>query len=113
MERNDHSTEHNSSPMYLHGPLRSLFLSSSFQNQAGPLRTSGIPRITLLGQLQQSTNTTIEVKVGVAVDINKTWDGKMGLTCISTALSDFYSSHPHSKPGWTSISGIPWILLLV
>ncbi|CAL5358771.1 unnamed protein product [Camellia sinensis] len=55
-------------------------------------------RIFLRGMaMAQSTNTTIEVKVRVAVDINKTWDGKMGLTCISTALSDFYSSHPHFK----------------
>ncbi|KAL7165872.1 hypothetical protein ACSBR2_036692 [Camellia fascicularis] len=40
--------------------------------------------------------TTVQVKVGVVLDMN-TWVGKMGLKCISMALSDLYSSHPHFK----------------
>ncbi|KAL6345586.1 hypothetical protein AAG906_017316 [Vitis piasezkii] len=41
-------------------------------------------------------NTTIPVKVGVVLDLD-TWVGKMGLSCISMALSDFYASHGHYK----------------
>ncbi|RVW26897.1 Glutamate receptor 2.8 [Vitis vinifera] len=37
-------------------------------------------------------NTTIPVKVGVVLDLD-TWVGKMGLSCISMALSDLYASH--------------------
>ncbi|GMQ02695.1 hypothetical protein CsSME_00048805 [Camellia sinensis var. sinensis] len=40
--------------------------------------------------------TTVQVKVGVVLDMN-TWVGKMGLKCISMALSYIYSSHPHFK----------------
>ena len=43
-----------------------------------------------------SQNTTIPVKVGVVLDMD-TWLGKMGLSCISMALSDFYASHGHYK----------------
>ncbi|KAI7989267.1 Glutamate receptor 2.1 [Camellia lanceoleosa] len=39
---------------------------------------------------------TVQVKVGVVLDMN-TWVGKMGLKCISMALSDLYSSHPYFK----------------
>lgn len=38
--------------------------------------------------------TIIPVKVGVVLDM-ETWFGKMGLSSIFMALSDFYSSHPH------------------
>uniref|UniRef100_F6H9E7 Uncharacterized protein n=1 Tax=Vitis vinifera TaxID=29760 RepID=F6H9E7_VITVI len=41
-------------------------------------------------------NTTIPVKVGVVLDLD-TWVGKMGLSCISMALSDLYASHGHYK----------------
>ncbi|XP_027182307.1 glutamate receptor 2.3-like [Coffea eugenioides] len=41
-------------------------------------------------------NTTIPVNVGVVLDMD-TWIGKMGLSCISMALSDFYSSHSDYK----------------
>ena len=41
-------------------------------------------------------NTTIPVKVGVVLDLD-TWIGKMWLSCISMALSDFYASHGHYK----------------
>lgn len=33
-----------------------------------------------------------EVKVGVVLDM-ESWAGKMGLSCISMALEDFYASH--------------------
>ncbi|XP_021805269.1 glutamate receptor 2.7-like [Prunus avium] len=41
-------------------------------------------------------NTTIPVNVGVVID-SDTWYGKMGLSCISMALSDFYASHSNYK----------------
>ncbi|KAA8525700.1 hypothetical protein F0562_007555 [Nyssa sinensis] len=41
-------------------------------------------------------NTTIPVNVGVVLDIDK-WVGKMGLSCISMALQDFYASHGYYK----------------
>ncbi|KAL7187168.1 hypothetical protein ACSBR1_037272 [Camellia fascicularis] len=40
--------------------------------------------------------TTVQVKVGVVLGMN-TWVVKMGLKCISVALSDLYSSHPYFK----------------
>uniref|UniRef100_F6H9F0 Ionotropic glutamate receptor C-terminal domain-containing protein n=1 Tax=Vitis vinifera TaxID=29760 RepID=F6H9F0_VITVI len=43
-----------------------------------------------------SRNTTIPVKVGVVLDMD-TWLAKMGLRCISMALSEFYASHGHYK----------------
>ncbi|KAJ9702840.1 hypothetical protein PVL29_004539 [Vitis rotundifolia] len=46
--------------------------------------------------MAMSQNITIPVKVGVVLDMD-TWLGKMGLSCISMALSDFYASHGHSK----------------
>ncbi|WJZ85467.1 hypothetical protein VitviT2T_005002 [Vitis vinifera] len=46
--------------------------------------------------MAMSRNTTIPVKVGVVLDMD-TWLGKMGLSCISMALSDFYASHGHYK----------------
>ena len=44
----------------------------------------------------RAQNTTIPVKVEVVRDLD-TWIGKMGLSCISMALSDFYASHGHYK----------------
>ncbi|KAH0990287.1 hypothetical protein GBA52_001770 [Prunus armeniaca] len=41
-------------------------------------------------------NTTIPVNVGVVID-SDTWYGKMRLSCISMALSDFYASHSSYK----------------
>ncbi|XP_034684068.1 glutamate receptor 2.7-like [Vitis riparia] len=46
--------------------------------------------------MAMSQNTTIPVKVGVVLDMD-TWLGKMGLSCITVALSDFYASHGHYK----------------
>ena len=45
-------------------------------------------------EMAMAENTKIPVKVGVVLDLD-TWDGKMGLNCISMALSDFYASHRH------------------
>ena len=47
-------------------------------------------------EMGMAQNTTIPVKVGVVLDLD-TWVGKMGLSCISMALSDFYASHGHYK----------------
>ncbi|RVW72750.1 Glutamate receptor 2.7 [Vitis vinifera] len=47
-------------------------------------------------EMSMAQNTTIPVKVGVVLDMD-TWLGKMGLSCISMALSDFYASHGHYK----------------
>ncbi|KAL6295914.1 hypothetical protein ACE6H2_004056 [Prunus campanulata] len=41
-------------------------------------------------------NTTIPVNVGVVID-SDTWYGKMGLSCINMALSDFYASNSNYK----------------
>ena len=40
--------------------------------------------------------TLIPVNVGVVLDMEK-WIGKMGLSCISMALSDFYASHGYYR----------------
>ena len=42
------------------------------------------------------TNMTIPVNVGVILDFD-TCTGKMGLSCINMALSDFYASNSHYK----------------
>ncbi|GFS44655.1 glutamate receptor 2.8 [Actinidia rufa] len=44
----------------------------------------------------QNTTTTIPVNVGVVLDMDE-WMGKMGLSCITMALSDFYASHDYYK----------------
>lgn len=41
-------------------------------------------------------DTTIPVNVGVVLDFNTSL-GKMGLSCISMALSEFYASHGEYK----------------
>ncbi|KAF7830389.1 glutamate receptor 2.8-like [Senna tora] len=41
-------------------------------------------------------NITVPLNVGVLVDAD-TWIGKLGLSCINMALSDFYNSHTHYK----------------
>ena len=41
-------------------------------------------------------NATIPVNIGVVLDAN-TWIGKLGLSCIRMALSDFYASHGYYK----------------
>lgn len=45
--------------------------------------------------LQSAAAETAAVKVGVVLDSNAF--GKMGLSCISMALSDFYDSRSHYK----------------
>lgn len=42
--------------------------------------------------LAAAENTTIPINVGVVLDL-ETRLGKMGMSCIDMALSDFYSSH--------------------
>ncbi|RVW71728.1 hypothetical protein CK203_057098 [Vitis vinifera] len=43
-------------------------------------------------EMGMAQNTTIPVKVGVVLDLD-TWVGKMGLSCISMALSDCCSRY--------------------
>ncbi|PRQ24185.1 putative periplasmic binding protein-like I [Rosa chinensis] len=49
-----------------------------------------------LAMAQNKTTTTIPVNVGVVLDINQDY-GKIWLSCIKLALSDFYGSHAHYK----------------
>ena len=45
--------------------------------------------------LAMAQNTTIfPINVGVVLDLDAPF-GKMGLTCINMAISDFYASHAH------------------
>ncbi|KAL7166120.1 hypothetical protein ACSBR2_036907 [Camellia fascicularis] len=46
--------------------------------------------------MAMAQHNTIPVNVGVVLDMNK-WVGKMGLSCITMALSDFYASHGHYR----------------
>ncbi|GMY29118.1 glutamate receptor 2.1-like [Fagus crenata] len=46
--------------------------------------------------LAKAQNTTIPVNVGVILNFD-TWNGKMGLSCINMALSDFYASNSNYK----------------
>ncbi|KAL7187160.1 hypothetical protein ACSBR1_037264 [Camellia fascicularis] len=50
----------------------------------------------LFTKMAMAQNNTIPVNVGVVLDMNK-WVGKMGLSCITMALSDFYASHGHYR----------------
>ncbi|GAB2276268.1 hypothetical protein Dimus_010999 [Dionaea muscipula] len=64
--------------------------------------------VVIMGGLEtgEGTNTTaadhhhhlddnkVQVKVGVVVDMDL-WVGKLGMSCIDIALSDFYASRPH------------------
>lgn len=53
-------------------------------------------RIIFLSEICMAQNTTILVNVGVVLDMD-TLVGKMSLSCISMALSDFYASHSYYK----------------
>ncbi|KAL7189340.1 hypothetical protein ACSBR1_039058 [Camellia fascicularis] len=50
----------------------------------------------LFTKMAMAQNNTNPVNVGVVLDMNK-WVGKMGLSCITMALSDFYASHGHYR----------------
>ena len=47
-------------------------------------------------EMGMAQNTTIPVNVGVVLDFDTSF-GKMGLSCIPMALSDFYASHGNYK----------------
>jgi ionotropic glutamate receptor len=54
----------------------------------------------LLGGMAQTRNNESSinaVKVGVVLDVSDGTFGKIGLSCINMALSDFYDSHSHHK----------------
>ncbi|KAK8660857.1 hypothetical protein V6N13_051765 [Hibiscus sabdariffa] len=44
----------------------------------------------------QNTTATAAVNVGVVLDMDSLV-GKIGMSCIDMALSDFYAVHPHYK----------------
>ncbi|KDP33472.1 hypothetical protein JCGZ_07043 [Jatropha curcas] len=46
--------------------------------------------------MAQQETIPILVKVGMVVDLEK-WVGKMGLSCINMALTDFYQTHTHYR----------------
>ncbi|KAL6345494.1 hypothetical protein AAG906_017215 [Vitis piasezkii] len=50
----------------------------------------------LFVEMGMAQNTTIPVNVGVVLDFDTSF-GKMGLSCIPMALSDFYASHGNYK----------------
>ncbi|XAR48882.1 hypothetical protein NMG60_11031854 [Bertholletia excelsa] len=50
----------------------------------------------MVGGISAQKKTTVGVNVGVILEMD-TWFGKMGWSCISVALSDFYSSHTHYR----------------
>ena len=53
--------------------------------------------LLLDGVVTQTPNTiTTPVNVGVVLDLDSLV-GKVGLSCINMALSDFYAIHPHYK----------------
>ncbi|KAM1079449.1 hypothetical protein ACFX2B_014006 [Malus domestica] len=51
---------------------------------------------TLLAMADMAQNTTIPVNVGVILDLDSLF-GKVGLSCVNMALSDFYASHAYYK----------------
>ncbi|GMI89253.1 GLUTAMATE RECEPTOR 2.7, glutamate receptor 2.7 [Hibiscus trionum] len=56
-------------------------------------------RLTTVGVVAQSRNTatvTVPVNVGVVLDMDSLV-GKIGMSCINMALSDFYATHSHYK----------------
>ncbi|KAF8392930.1 hypothetical protein HHK36_021170 [Tetracentron sinense] len=55
-----------------------------------------LPLILFLGGSVMAQNTTVSFNVGVVLDFD-TWVGKMGLSCIPMALSDFYAAHSFYK----------------
>ncbi|KAI7990042.1 Glutamate receptor 2.7 [Camellia lanceoleosa] len=50
----------------------------------------------LFTKMAIAQHNTIPVNVGVVLDLNE-WVGKMGLSCITMALSDFYASYGHYR----------------
>ncbi|KAL4301790.1 hypothetical protein GQ457_10G003090 [Hibiscus cannabinus] len=55
-----------------------------------------LPVGVVVAQSQNTTSTTVPVNVGVVLDMDS-MVGKIGMSCISMALSDFYAAHPHYK----------------
>lgn len=62
----------------------SLLLIVIFACQGGPI---------LLSDLARAQNTIVKVNVGIVMDYHDSWVGRMGLSYINMALSDFYASH--------------------
>ncbi|WJX35444.1 hypothetical protein P8452_23434 [Trifolium repens] len=52
----------------------------------------------MLGGMAQTRNeSSVVVKVGAVLDVSNGTVGRIGLSCINMALTDFYESHSHYK----------------
>ncbi|PNX85015.1 glutamate receptor-like protein [Trifolium pratense] len=49
------------------------------------------------GMAQIKNESSVVVKVGAVLDVSNGTFGKIGLSCINMALSDFYDSNSHHK----------------
>jgi ionotropic glutamate receptor len=49
------------------------------------------------GMAQIKNESSVVVKVGAVLDVSNGTFGKIGMSCINMALSDFYDSHSHHK----------------
>ncbi|GAB2214925.1 hypothetical protein Droror1_Dr00019292 [Drosera rotundifolia] len=62
----------------------------------GSLETGEATNATNVIATAGDDHNVVEVKVGVVGDMG-VWVGKMGLSCINMALSEFYASRPHYR----------------
>ncbi|KAJ6862074.1 hypothetical protein NC652_039032 [Populus alba x Populus x berolinensis] len=51
----------------------------------------------LFAGMRMAENTCIPVNVGVVLDLDSDLDGRIALSCIEMALSDFYATHGDYK----------------
>jgi ionotropic glutamate receptor len=51
----------------------------------------------LFTEMGMAENTSILVNVGVVLDLDSELDGRIALSCIEMALSDFYATHGDYK----------------
>jgi len=51
----------------------------------------------LFTEMGMAENTSILVNVGVVLDLDSDLDGRIALSCIEMALSDFYATHGDYK----------------
>uniref|UniRef100_A0A6N2MAV6 Uncharacterized protein n=1 Tax=Salix viminalis TaxID=40686 RepID=A0A6N2MAV6_SALVM len=61
----------------------------------------------LFSEMGVAQNTTfIPVNVGVALDLGSDLDGKIALSCINMAVSDFYANHGDYKTRMVLTTGL-------
>ncbi|XP_059658211.1 glutamate receptor 2.7-like [Cornus florida] len=61
------------------------------------LRIFLVTEMALMSESRTNTPVNVNVAIGVVLDLNNSWKGQMGLSCISMALSDLYHSHTYYK----------------